>query len=349
MGRSYPHLSLKERRKIAKWREAKMPVPEIAERLDRAASTIYRELKRKFFHDKELPELNGYYVVNAQDMYERRRAVHRKLIVHPQLKAAIEDRLKAGWSPEQIAGRMRLERHPVRITHETIYRFAYSKDGRAEAFYRHLPEHRKRRRPRGYRCYQRTSIHDRQSLSQRPPQVSDRQEFGHWECDLMMFRKEHGKVNVTSLVERVSRYAVVMRNEDRQSKPIMEALIRYQQLRYMYETGHFWDTPMARPEAQHAAASWSSCLASPHADTGGRRRTREPEGQRLWFVFTLHAPAVSGAGCVSWTHRMCAPAPHLPQPTCWPACVRPQSTHDEVAMWKSAVKVCAQSREAMVS
>lgn len=36
--------------------------------------------------------------------------------------------------------------------------------------------------------------------------------------------------------------------------PIMEALIRYQQLRYMYETGHFWDTPMARPEAQHAAA-----------------------------------------------------------------------------------------------
>lgn len=41
----------------------------------------------------------------------------------------------------------------------------------------------------------------------------------------MMFRKEHGKINVTSLVERVSRYAVVMRNEDRQSKPIMEALI----------------------------------------------------------------------------------------------------------------------------
>ena len=43
----------------------------------------------------------------------------------------------------------------------------------------------------------------------------------------MMFRKEHGKVNVTSLVERVSRYAVVMRNEDRQRpSPIMEALIQ---------------------------------------------------------------------------------------------------------------------------
>ena len=42
----------------------------------------------------------------------------------------------------------------------------------------------------------------------------------------MMFRKEHGKVNVTSLVERVSRFTVVMRNEDRQSKPIMESLIQ---------------------------------------------------------------------------------------------------------------------------
>lgn len=42
----------------------------------------------------------------------------------------------------------------------------------------------------------------------------------------MMCRKEHGKVNVTSLVEHVSRFAVVMRNEDRQSKPIMEALIQ---------------------------------------------------------------------------------------------------------------------------
>jgi IS30 family transposase len=58
-------------------------------------------------------------------------------------------------------------------------------------------------------------------LSQRPERISERAESGHWECDLMMFRKEHGKVNVTSLVERVSRYAVVMPNEDRQSKPIM--------------------------------------------------------------------------------------------------------------------------------
>ncbi len=41
-----------------------------------------------------------------------------------------------------------------------------------------------------------------------------------------MFRKEHGKINVTSLVERVSRYTALLRNEDRRSKPIMESLIQ---------------------------------------------------------------------------------------------------------------------------
>lgn len=225
MGRPYCHLKLDERRKIAKWLEAKMPISEIADHLCRDASTIYRDIKRNRYTDTELPELNGYYAVTAQDMYEKRRAIHRKMIVHPELKLAIEDRLKAGWSPEQIAGRMRLERHPIRVSHETIYRFAYSKDGRDERFYRHLPEHRRRRRPRGHRRHNRNRIFDVQSLSHRPEIVAERTEFGHWECDLMLFRKEHGKVNVTSLVERVSRYAVVMRNEDRQSKPIMEALI----------------------------------------------------------------------------------------------------------------------------
>ena len=158
MGSCYPHLSLDERRKIAKWLEAKMPIAEIADRLGRDASTIYRDIKRNQYTDTEPPELNGYHALVAQDKYEQRRAVHRKMIIHPDLKAAIEDRLKESWSPEQISGRMRLERHPIRVSHETIYRFAYSKDGRAEQFYRYLPEHRRRRRPRGYRRHQRGHI-----------------------------------------------------------------------------------------------------------------------------------------------------------------------------------------------
>jgi IS30 family transposase len=57
-------------------------------------STIYRELRRNFFRDVELPNLKGYYGLNAQAMAERRRHVKRKLVRFPLVKAAVLDRLK---------------------------------------------------------------------------------------------------------------------------------------------------------------------------------------------------------------------------------------------------------------
>ena len=82
MGRCYPHLNLEERRKLANWLDAKIPIKEIADNLQRAPSTIYREIRRNTYSDTEIPELNGYHAMNAQNKYEQRRAVHRKLIRH---------------------------------------------------------------------------------------------------------------------------------------------------------------------------------------------------------------------------------------------------------------------------
>ena len=56
MASQYIHLTFEERRKIAKWREGKMPVPEIADLLSRLSSTIYRELKRNTYLNAELPQ-----------------------------------------------------------------------------------------------------------------------------------------------------------------------------------------------------------------------------------------------------------------------------------------------------
>ncbi|WVX48990.1 hypothetical protein ROLI_020750 [Roseobacter fucihabitans] len=113
----------------------------------------------------------------------------------------------------------------MRVSHETIYRYAYSKDGRAEKFYQHLPRHRRNRRPRGMRKRYGNQFLDELAIKHRPETVGDRVQFGHWECDLVMFRKEFGKADVTSLVERVSRFAVVLKNLDRQFKPVMEGLV----------------------------------------------------------------------------------------------------------------------------
>jgi len=91
---SYTHLTLEERRKLAQWRYAGIGVAEIADLLGRNRTTIYRELKRNAYRDKELPELNGYYAMNAQSAYEKRRAIHRKLVRYPDVLDAVLDRLK---------------------------------------------------------------------------------------------------------------------------------------------------------------------------------------------------------------------------------------------------------------
>ena len=225
MGRNYPHLSLEERRKIAKWREAKMPVPEIADRLDRAASTIYREITRNSYIDEELPDLDGYYGMNAQRFASARRARRRKLIRLPKLRAAVIDRRKEGWSPEQIAGRLGFEGHAVCVCHETIYAHVYSRDGQSDALARYLPSRRKKRKPRYARRPRRLVFPPDRSIHERPDHVKTRETFGEWEGDLMIFEKAEGKMNVASLVERKTRFAVLFRNNDRSSTHFMNRLM----------------------------------------------------------------------------------------------------------------------------
>lgn len=225
MKRSYSHISLDERRKIERWRTAGLAVDVIAEKLGRHRSTIFRELKRNRFVDAEMPELDGYWCMTAQDMARDRRARQRKLIRFQPLRFAVVDRLHHGWSPQQIAGRMRLEDHPISVSHETIYKFAYSAEGQAIKLWQHLPESRARRRPRHARRHHGRRFGPELNILHRPEVVANRRQFGHWECDLIQFRKKFGKANVTSLVERVSRFAVFLRNNDRQSRPIMDGLI----------------------------------------------------------------------------------------------------------------------------
>lgn len=62
-------------------------------------------------------------------------------------------------------------------------------------------------------------------IRHRPAAVSSRAEFGHWEADLMIFRKELDPANVATLIERKSRYTVLFRNNDRRSKPLMGRLV----------------------------------------------------------------------------------------------------------------------------
>lgn len=226
MKRTYSQIDMDERRKIARWRLAGVSVDHIAAKLGRHRSTVFREIRRNTFVDPQMPDLNGYYCVTANEMARERRAKLRKLARFAHVRQSVIERIVHGWSPQQIAGRMRLERHPVSVSHETIYKFAYSPDGHAIKLWRHLPERRTRRRPRHARRRHGRRFSPDLNILHRPDAVAARQQFGHWECDLIQFRKKFGKANVTSLVERVSRFAVFLRNNDRQSRPIMDGLIQ---------------------------------------------------------------------------------------------------------------------------
>lgn len=122
MPRSFTHLTLDERRLLARLRDAGVPVARIAERLGRHISTIYRELKRNHFADDVLVDVTGYFAVVANDCAKERRARGAKLRRDPGLAAFVVDRLRAAWSPEQIAGHLRRRSSGPRLCHETIYR-----------------------------------------------------------------------------------------------------------------------------------------------------------------------------------------------------------------------------------
>ncbi len=71
---------------------------------------------------------------------------------YSELRDLIIERIKDGWTPEQIAGRLRYENAPVRVCQETICRFVYSAEGMKEDLWWYLPEHRRKRRPAKDAC-----------------------------------------------------------------------------------------------------------------------------------------------------------------------------------------------------
>jgi IS30 family transposase len=220
---SYCHLSLAERRALFQLREAQQPVGMIAAALGRHRSTIYRELRRNFFRG-DSREWNGYFPVTAQSFARSRSRRRRlaKLAMRPDLRDYVSEQLEAGWSPQQIAGRLgRPGGGPGTVCHETIYRFIYGPEGRQRELYRCLAKARRRRGHRHGRKPRSNPIPMSRWIGSRPEDVAPRKVFGHWECDLVIFGKQSGKQNVTTLLERMSRYTVLLPNVDRRSAAVI--------------------------------------------------------------------------------------------------------------------------------
>jgi IS30 family transposase len=206
--RAPARLSMTEREEISRGLAAGHSLRQIAAGLGRAPSTVCREVTT-----------NGgprRYRAASADRAAWTRATRPKpcrLAGHPALRAIVEQKLKRRWSPQQIAGWLKLTypaRPEMQVSHETIYRTLYvqSRGALRRELAHHLRTGRVLRRPKGVklpdgRGIRRNILH----ISQRPPEAEDRAVPGHWEGDLI-FGKHMSPI--ATLVERSTRFVMLV-------------------------------------------------------------------------------------------------------------------------------------------
>jgi IS30 family transposase len=218
-------LTLAEREEISRGLEGRLSLRCIARRLQRSASTISREVKRNggARHYRAVP--------SDQAAWDRaRRPKPCKLACNRSLCRTISRKLQLNWSPEQIAGWLKRaypqEEHN-QVSHETIYRslFVQARGVLKKELVEHLRSKRTMRRSRHAteKGIDRGQIKDMVSISERPASVEDRAVPGHWEGDLLSGPKNS---YIATLVERHTRYVMLVKLPDKRTQTVVSALIR---------------------------------------------------------------------------------------------------------------------------
>jgi len=223
MHKKYRHLSRDERGKIMYLSMWGKKASQIAVLLGRHKSTILRELCRN-----TSPYWDYYTDESAQLKADRRRkqASQRYRLKNERIRSYVEHKLKAGWSPEIIAGRIGLDWPGCTISHEAIYQYVYHLDKpERDEYIGCLRRSHRRRRKRGTGKTQRKSrIPNRISIDNRPVAVERRRQFGHWEGDSLV--SSRNSVALYSLVERKTRLLRLERVRRRDSKRTARTIIK---------------------------------------------------------------------------------------------------------------------------
>jgi len=224
--RSRLTLTLDEREEISRELVAGRSIRAIAAGLKRAPSTISREIRRNGGQ--------GNYRASQADQSAWDRALRPKtckLVANRMLGQLVARKLQLQWSPEQIAGWLKRAHRgdgDYQVSHETIYRslFIQARGALKKELLAHLRRTRVMRRSRHHT--QKTDNHgrivDAVSISERPAAVEDRAVPGHWEGDLLF---GNSSSQIATLVERQTRYVMLVKVAGRDTETVVSALIRH--------------------------------------------------------------------------------------------------------------------------
>lgn len=212
--------------------------------MGRSPSTISRELKRNAWRPSNTSAAYTEYRPAALGTGEATERQYRASRAQVKAEAAsarshlpyrmgsdalvawVIERLRRGWTPEEISGRLVLEFPEdlsMRVGVETLYAWIYDPAQAHRQLWQYLPRGQKRRRRRGGRRVHHERIKWRTSIHQRPAHVEDRAEFGHWEADSVLGARGTGALHTE--VERTSRYLAVAPVDSTTAQATLEAQI----------------------------------------------------------------------------------------------------------------------------
>jgi len=216
-------LSAEEREEISRGLVANQSCRAIAAAIGRSPSTVSREIQRN-------GGIAKYRALEADKRAWRQAKRPKRCLLarNRELQRRVADKLRANWSPEQIAGWLKHEypdNEAMQVSHETIYRSLYvqARGVLKRELMAHLRRKQTMRRAKNGNLHPRGQIVDAVSIRDRPIEVEDRGIPGHWEGDLIC-----GGNNsyIGTLVERHSRYVMLVRVAGKDTQSVIKGLIR---------------------------------------------------------------------------------------------------------------------------
>lgn len=297
-------LSVGEREEISRGIAAHRSTRAIARRLGRAPSTISREITRHGGRSRYRAT-----TADGEAWAWARRPKRCRLAIHARLRRLVATRLRADWSPEQIAGWL-VTTYPtepaLHVSHETIYRTLYVQA--RGALKRDLLAHLRRRkhglrrsRRAAHTPHRRGQLVDALPISARPPSADDRAIPGHWEGDLLAGTQ---RSHVATLVERRSRYVVLVRLATREATTVRRALVqRMQRLPALLKQSLTWDRGQEMADHQQftIATDLEVFFCDPHSpwqrgsneNTNGLLRQYLPKGVDFSHLTQRHLDVIA--------------------------------------------------------
>jgi transposase, IS30 family len=267
---TYRRLTFQERVVIETMLDQGKTKASIAEKLNRTRSTISREVNKWISGGGKYEALLADWC--ARDDFKNKHN-RDKITTYPQLKKYIYDGLKKGWSPQQIAGRIKID-FPndkiMTISHEAIYQYIYQHPQAKEnkRLIALLTYHKSRRRSSRRKHRAKGRIKYGVSIDMRPTHIAQRMEAGHWEGDLMIGANQGSAI--ATMVERKTRFTYIIKLKNRKSETVttgfmtrLNQLERHLKRTMTYDNGsemanHQWLTEKTGTEIYfaHPYSSW---------------------------------------------------------------------------------------------